>query len=451
MQMHNFFQRNDYIPYHYNTVKLELLVNVIKNNIKIGGNILLACNESRLEDTIQLFSKFGHTKNGGVTRLSLSPEDVAARNYFCECCQELGMNVTFDDMANIYATLPGKNDLPPIVIGSHLDSVERGGRFDGVLGVLTALEVVRTLCDFDLEMEAPIVIMDFTNEEGARFDPAMMSSGVLAHKFDKEKMLDSKDKNGITFSAALEASGYKGEQENRLKEALAYLELHIEQGPVLESKKIDIGVVEGVLGMVCYEITIIGESDHAGTTPMPMRKDPLFVAADVISSIKTELASIDDDLVFTIGRLNVSPNIHTVIPNKVVFTLEARHQNPEIISKVEDVIHNFPVEIEGCALSSEKLWSRDTVVFDRDICQSIEAACEEYGYSSYRMYSGAGHDAQFMASYIPSAMIFVPSVNGKSHCEEELTSFKDCANGANVMLQTVLSLQQKLAKEKQTI
>lgn len=417
----------------------------------LGGNVLLICNESRLKDSIQIFSKFGQTKNGGVTRLSLSPEDVAARNYFCTCCEELGMNVTFDDMANIYATLPGKKELPPIVMGSHLDSVEKGGRFDGVLGVLTALEVIRTLRELKAEIEAPIVIMNFTNEEGARFDPAMMSSGVLAEKFDKEKMLHSKDKNGVTFLEALDASGYKGDKENRLREALAYLELHIEQGPVLESKAIDIGVVEGVLGMVCYEITIIGESDHAGTTPMTMRKDPLFAATDIITSIRKSLASLDQDLVYTMGRMNVSPNIHTVIPNKVVFTLEARHQDSEVISKVEDVIHNLPTDIDGCELSFEKLWSRDTVVFESDICKSIEDSCEKYGYSSHRMYSGAGHDAQFMASYIPSAMIFVPSVNGKSHCEEELTSFKDCANGANVLLQTVLSLQEKLANEKQTI
>ena len=168
------------------------------------------CNADRLEQTIHTFSSFGKTQNNGVTRLSLSPEDIMARDYFCECCEELGMTVTYDDMANIYATLPGKQDIPPIVIGSHLDSVEKGGRFDGVLGVLTALEVVRTLCDLNVELDAPIVIMNFTNEEGARFDPAMMSSGVLANKFEKEKMLRSLDKNGVSFEEALETSNIKG-------------------------------------------------------------------------------------------------------------------------------------------------------------------------------------------------------------------------------------------------
>lgn len=404
---------------------------------------MIVCNEERLRETVEIFSKFGATKNGGVTRLSLSKEDIAARNYFCECCKELGMDVSYDDMGNIYAVLPGKRDVPPIVMGSHLDSVEKGGRFDGVLGVLSALEVVRTFRDYNIEPEIPLMIVNFTNEEGARFDPAMMSSGVLANKFDKETMLQSADKEGISFGTALKESGYEGRKENRLKEAFAYLELHIEQGPVLDSKQIDIGVVEGVLGMVCYEITITGESNHAGTTPMKMRKDPLFLAASVISNLRKSLGEISEELVYTMGRMIVTPNIHTVIPDKVVFTLEARHQNPKIIKQVEDIIRSLPNEAEGCMVQSEKLWGRDTVVFDPAICDQLESSCENFRYSYQRMYSGAGHDAQFIASIIPTAMIFVPSVNGKSHCEEEETSYEDCLKGANVLLETVLALQGK--------
>ena len=173
------------------------------------------------------------------------------------------------------------------------------------------------------------MLVNFTNEEGARFDPAMMSSGVIASKFGREKMLSSTDKNGITFQEALQASGYEGEQENRLTEALAYIELHIEQGLVLDSKQCDIGVVEGVLGMVCYEITVTGESNHAGTTPMSMRNDPMIVASRLISSLHEQLGKIDEKLVFTFGRMHVTPNIHTVIPNEVVFTIDSRHQSPE--------------------------------------------------------------------------------------------------------------------------
>lgn len=400
------------------------------------------CNADRLRETIDTFAQFGKTENNGVTRLSLTKEDLEARQYFIKCCEELGMSIKFDDMANIYATLPGKKDIPPIVMGSHLDSVEKGGRFDGVLGVITPLEVVRTLRDLNIELDTPITLVNFTNEEGARFDPAMMSSGVLTGKFDKDKMLQSQDKHNTTFGEALNVSGFKGDELNRLKEASAFIELHIEQGPVLESEHKDIGVVEGVLGIVCYEITVLGESNHAGTTPMKHRKDPLFVVADLITKLRNGLAKLDEELVYTMGRVNVSPNIHTVIPNCVTFTLESRHQNPKVIQQVEEAIRRLPDVVEGCSVSYEKLWGRDTVIFDSIIIDSIEAACEQFGYSSRRMYSGAGHDAQYIAGMVPTAMIFVPSVNGRSHCEEELTTYEDCYKGANVLLQTLLTLHE---------
>ena len=410
------------------------------------------CNRNRLQALIEQFSQFGATANGGVTRLSLSTEDVLARDYFGELCRELGMAIQIDDMANIYATLPGKKECPPIVIGSHLDSVEKGGRFDGVLGILTALEALRTLKDNGVELEIPLMLVNFTNEEGARFDPAMMSSGVIASKFSKDQMLLSSDKNGITFQQALQVSGYEGEQENRLIEALAYIELHIEQGPVLEAKQVEIGVVEGVLGMVCYEVTVTGESNHAGTTPMSMRKDPMIVASQLISFLHEQLGKIDDELVFTFGRMHVTPNIHTVIPNEVVFTLDSRHQNPTVIRSVVKLLTELPSEENGCNIRSVKLWGRDTVLFEEAICDEIEKSSRDLGYSSNRMFSGAGHDAQYIASMIPSAMIFVPSINGKSHCEEEETSFEDCAKGADVLLETVLKLQTKLSEnEKYTL
>ncbi|MET4560073.1 N-carbamoyl-L-amino-acid hydrolase [Lysinibacillus parviboronicapiens] len=406
------------------------------------------CNSRRLQESIEQFSQFGATPNGGVTRLSLSNEDLLARDYFCKCCEELGMKITIDDMANIYAILPGKKDVPPIVMGSHLDSVEKGGKFDGVLGVLTALEAIRTLKENDIELDVPLMIVNFTNEEGARFDPAMMSSGVIASKFDKDTMLQSVDKNGMTFKQALQESGYEGEKENRLHEALAYIELHIEQGPVLAAQQLEIGVVEGVLGMVCYEITITGESNHAGTTPMSMRKDPMIVASTIITYLHDQLGKIDETLVYTFGRMHVSPNIHTVIPNKVTFTIDSRHQSPEVMQKVEQVLKGLPNEQLGCHVQPAKRWGRDTVFFDALICAEVEKSCQGFGYSSQRMFSGAGHDAQYMASIIPSAMIFVPSINGKSHCEEEETSFEDCAKGADVLLETVLTLQTKFSMDE---
>ena len=411
------------------------------------GCHVYTCNQDRLKETIEKFSQFGATQNGGVTRLSLSQEDIAARNYFEQCCKELGLDVKVDDMANMYATLPGKSTLPPIMMGSHLDSVVKGGRFDGVLGVITALEVVRTIIDLGIELDIPLTIVNFTNEEGARFDPAMMSSGVITNKFEKSKMLQSTDKNGVTFATALQQSGFEGTVDNRLTEVSAFVELHIEQGPILEFEQIQIGVVEGVLGMCCYEVIISGESDHAGTTPMKMRKDPLFLASKLINTLVEQFAEIDEELVYTIGRMNVTPNIHTVIPNKVVFTIDARHKDPLKIQQVEQIIQALPAEQAGCFVASQKLWGRDTVVFDAEVCQQIEQASNQLNYSSKRLYSGAGHDAQYIDSVAPTAMIFVPSINGKSHCEEEETTYADCAKGTDVLLNTVLRLQAIYSKK----
>ncbi|MDD9149008.1 Zn-dependent hydrolase [Sporolactobacillus sp. CQH2019] len=400
----------------------------------------ITINGKRLKQSLEKFAEFGRTRNHGVTRLSLSREDIAARNYFVSCCEKIGMTVSVDDMANIYATMAGEENKPPIVMGSHLDSVEKGGRFDGVLGVLAALEVGRTLFDQRMKPKIPFTIVDFTNEEGARFDPAMMCSGVITGMFDKAGILKSKDSRGVTFGEALKASGYEGNRSNRLTEASAYLEMHIEQGPILESESLQIGIVEGVVGMVNYEIEINGEADHAGTTPMSMRKDALFAAADLIAALRRSLNRLDGGLVYTMGRMNVFPNIHTVIPDKVRFTLEARHRDPEVVGQVVKIIQELPESMGGCTIAAKKLWDRETVAFDPAICRQLEKSAQSLGYSYKRMYSGAGHDAQYMASRVPTAMIFVPSVRGKSHCEEELTSYEDCVKGVNVALDTILAI-----------
>ncbi|WP_338752982.1 Zn-dependent hydrolase [Bacillus sp. FJAT-52991] len=401
----------------------------------------LLINGERLKETLERFADFGRTPNNGVTRLALSEEDRLARDYFCSCCKDLGMSIQIDDMGNIYATLAGVEDNPPIVIGSHMDTVKKGGRFDGILGVVAGLEIARTLVDNNIKPKIPLTIVNITNEEGARFEPSMMASGVLSGKFDKATMSKKKDVEGITFNEALQTIGYNGDIGARLKEATAFLELHIEQGPILEKESLSIGVVECVLGMVCYEITVTGESDHAGTTPMYIRKDALFTANELITKARERLSALDSDLVFTMGRMNVFPNIHTVIPNQVVFSLEARHKEANVIQQVEAIIQELThhTSEQNCIVQVEKLWDRQTVWFNREICNLLEQSTQSLDYSYKRMVSGAGHDAQFLASYIPTAMIFVPSVNGKSHCEEELTTWEDCEKGVNVLLETVLS------------
>lgn len=405
----------------------------------------ISCDLNRMEDKIVTFSKFGDTGNGGITRLALSNEDISARDEFSKRMKRLGAKIETDDMANIYATFEGSEDIPHIAMGSHCDSVVQGGNYDGILGVMTAMEVAETIVTEKIPHRHPITVMIWTNEEGARFDPAMMSSGVITGKFDKEKMLASKDEEGITFEEALEKSGYKGEKKSRInpKDYMALLELHIEQGPVLEAEKKDIGVVEGVVGMVNYEFQFLGQAGHAGTVPQKMRKDALLAASEAIQYLHRELDKLDNKLVYTTGRINCSPNVHTIIPDDVKFTLDARHQDPEVIEQVVEIIENIPKELAGCKVSYEELWARKTISFNKEFVDIVEKNAKNYGYSSMRMYSGPGHDAQFAADMLPTTMIFVPSIGGHSHCEIEKTPVENCLKGANVLLQTVLDIDEK--------
>jgi beta-ureidopropionase / N-carbamoyl-L-amino-acid hydrolase len=408
-------------------------------------NTMLSCDKKRMEDKIVTFSKFGDTGHGGITRFSLSKEALQARAEFCKRMKALGAEIKTDDMANIYATFKGSEELPAIVMASHLDSVRNGGNYDGVLGVMTGMEAAETIVTEKIPHRHPVTVMVWTNEEGSLYPPAMMSSGVITGKFDKAAMLASKNKEGITFGEALDASGYKGEEKNRLnpKDYMAMLELHIEQGPVLEAEKKDIGVVEGVVGMVNYRIRTYGQSDHAGTTPMKYRRDALLAAASAIKYLHEELDKLDSNLVYTTGEIVCHPCVHTVIPDLVDFSLDARHQDPEVIKQVVKVIENIPKELDKCRVESELQWARNTIAFNKEMVDFVEKNAKEYGYSNMRIYSGAGHDAQFVAEMLPTTMIFVPSKDGHSHCEPEFTSVENCWKGANVLLQTVLDIDKK--------
>lgn len=403
---------------------------------------MISCSLDRMKDKIQTFSQFGNTGNGGITRYSLSPEALAARTEFKNRMEAIGAAVITDDMANMYATIPGTEELPAIMTGSHMDSVKQGGNYDGILGVLTAMEVAETIVEENIPHKHPITVVVWTNEEGARFEPAMMSSGVICGKFTKEEMLASaaKDIPGYTFGEALAASGFQGDDANRMNadKYCALIELHIEQGPVLEAEGYDIGVVEGVCGMINYEFTFTGQADHAGTTPMKYRKDALYAAVKIIQYLHDELDKLDSKLVYTTGKISAHPNIHTIIPDEVKFTLDARHQNPEVLNQVLEIIHNIPDEVVKCSVSYQEAWSRKTVAFTPELVDFVEKSAKEYGYPNKRMYSGPGHDAQFVIDIIPTTMIFVPSADGHSHCELEYTSTKNCLKGANVLLKTLL-------------
>lgn len=405
------------------------------------------CSLVRLDDKIKTFSKFGDTGKGGITRFSLSPEALAARAEFKKRMGTIGAVVVTDDMANMYATIPGTEDLPAIMAGSHLDSVRQGGNYDGILGVLTAMEAAETIVKEEIPHRHPITVVVWTNEEGARFEPAMMSSGVICGKFEKAAMLASvaKDMPGYTFGEALNASGYKGDAANRMSPGkyMALVELHIEQGPVLDNEGIDIGVVEGVCGMINYEFTFVGQADHAGTTPMKYRKDALYAAVRTIQYLHDELDKLDSRLVYTTGKISAHPNIHTIIPDEVKFTLDARHQDPEVIKQVLDIIKKLPSEVEKCKASYKEAWSRKSVAYTPRLVDYVEESAKELGYSSMRMYSGPGHDAQYVIDIIPTTMIFVPSIGGHSHCKLEYTPVEKCLKGANVLLKTLLRIDRE--------
>lgn len=398
----------------------------------------------RISEKIAAFRRYGDTGNGGITRLSLSPEAQAARKEFQRRMEAIGARVVTDDLANMYATIPGSEELPAILSGSHLDSVRQGGNYDGVLGVLSALEMAETIVREQIPHRHPITVVVWTNEEGARFEPAMMCSGVICGKFDEETMLASEavDIKGYTFGQAVRESGFQGSRENRMnpQKCKAMIELHAEQGPVLDAEGIDIGVVEGVVGMVNYEFTFLGQADHAGTTPMPYRQDALYAAAQGILYLHKELDQLDSELVYTTGKISAHPNIHTVIPDRVCFTLDARHKSMEVLGQVERIIQNIPREIAGCKVSFQAAWKRNSVKFAENLVQHVEDTAKELGYSYKRMYSGAGHDAQYVCDVLPTTMIFVPSEKGHSHCELEYTPDENCYKGVNVLLNTVLAV-----------
>ncbi|MBU3161321.1 Zn-dependent hydrolase [Clostridium frigoris] len=407
---------------------------------------MLICNKDRVQNKIETFATFGDAGHGGITRFSLSEEAIKARAEFVKRMEAVGVVTVTDDMANMYATLPGTEaNLQRIVMASHCDSVRNGGNYDGILGVITALEVVETIAIEKIPHRHPITAMIWTNEEGSLYAPAMMSSGVVCGKFEKDKMLESKSPKGKTFGEALVESGYIGDAANRLnpKDYMAMLELHIEQGPVLEVEKKQIGVVEGVVGMINYRIRTYGQADHAGTTPMPYRKDALLAAASVLKYLHAELDKLDSKLVYTTGEIICHPCVHTVIPDLVDFSLDARHQDPEVIKQVVEIIKNMPKVFDKCEVKYQEAWARDTIEFNEELVGLVQKSADEYGYTSKKMYSGAGHDAQYVASIIPTTMIFVPSKNGHSHCEPEFTSLEECFSGINVALQTVLEIDKK--------
>jgi beta-ureidopropionase / N-carbamoyl-L-amino-acid hydrolase len=392
----------------------------------------------------------GATQKGGICRLTLTDLDRQVRDWFAARAEALGLTVTVDDMGAMFARREGaRADVPPIALGSHLDTQPTGGKFDGALGVLAALEALRSLCAAGYETFAPIEVINWTNEEGARFAPAMLASGVFAGVFARDWAWSRQDRAGVTFGDALATVGYRGTHSCGAHPLSAFFELHIEQGPILEAERRDIGVVTGVQGMRWYEITISGQDSHAGTTPMDRRRDALLGAARIVEQVNAIARAHAPLAVGTVGLMESKPNSPNVIPGQVFFTVDLRHPEMAVLDSMEQMLTTVADEIcagLGLGVVVTKIWDQPPVRFDAECVTCVRDAAAASGYSSRDIVSGAGHDAAYIARVAPTAMIFVPCRDGISHNEVEFSSTEQCAKGAQVLLQAVLAYDRLLAE-----
>jgi N-carbamoyl-L-amino-acid hydrolase len=407
----------------------------------------LQINPARLWDALMETAKIGGASKGGIKRLAASDEDRRVRDWFKAACESLGCSVHVDEVGNMFAVRPGRNpDLAPVAMGSHLDTQPTGGKFDGILGVLGAIEALRTMVDAGYETNAPIAIANWTNEEGARFAPAMLCSGVHAGVFTAEFALSREDRDGVTLGEALDAIGYRGPEKAGSRQFQAMFELHIEQGPILEDKGVQIGVVKGVQGMRWYEVTVRGQDAHTGATPMYLRKNALLGAARMIDRIDA-IGQAHSGAVATVGLIENKPNSRNVIPGETFFCVDLRHPSELVLARMESEFRAAlaqvmaPLKLE---YEEKLIWNSPAVRFDEGLIECVRQGVAKSGYSSRDMASGAGHDAAYLARVMPTVMIFVPCAGGVSHNEAESTSAEECAAGAQVLLNAVLEYDSRL-------
>ncbi len=408
----------------------------------------LTINPQRLWDTLMETAAFGGTPKGGIKRLTVSDEDKRVRDWFKAECEKLGCTVEVDEVGNMFATRPGKRtDIAPVAMGSHLDTQPTGGKFDGVLGVLGALEALRTLVDMGYESNAPLMIVNWTNEEGSRFAPAMLCSGVYAGVFTPEFAYSREDRQGIKLGDELERIGYKGKHKAGDIKFSAMFELHIEQGPILEAEGKTIGVVTGVQGMRWYEVTVRGQESHTGATPMGLRKNALLGAARMIEAIhQVGMAHLPG--VASVGLIENRPNSRNVVPGEVFFTVDLRHPDERQLDKMEAAYQAALPKIAAelnLELEEKRIWNSPAVKFAPNLIDCVRQGATQAGYSSREMASGAGHDAAYINRVTPTTMIFVPCLGGISHNEAESTTLEECGAGAQVLLNAVLAHDATLA------
>ena len=409
----------------------------------------------RLWDSLMQIGEIGATSGGGCKRLALTDEDRAARELFLSWCRDAGAEISIDQVGNVFARRAGRNPARrAIATGSHLDTQPSGGKFDGIYGVLAGLEVMRTLNDRGIETDAPIDVVVWTNEEGYRYDPAMMGSGVFAGVFGLEDTLDKRDRDGLRLGDELARTGFAGELSpggERVPEA--YIEAHIEQGPVLEQRGNTIGVVTGVQGIQAAVLTIGGQEAHAGPTPMDTRADALLPAAELVLRLN-ELAGGIAEARATVGELVTLPGSRNVVPGQVRMTVDLRHPHADTLENLwqsaRAVVEELRQRHPRCTFAWSDEWLSPVVPFDATLVDRLRRHTATLGYAWQDIVSGAGHDACYVARVAPTAMVFVPCEGGISHNEAERASADDLEAGANVLLLSLLELASEPAATPRT-
>ena len=404
----------------------------------------LSINAGRLNERIKAMSQFGRLASGGVKRLALTAEDKDARDLFVSWMRALKLEIQIDEIGNVFGILEGKHPDRFIGTGSHLDSVPTGGQYDGPLGVLAALEVAEVIIENNIQLNHSLVVANYTNEEGVRFFPDMMGSLAHVNPDLVTTYLQAKDVDGKTIAAALKDIGYQGKNKCGSISYNYFIEIHIEQGPVLESQKADIGIVKGVQAIHWIKLTIEGKSGHAGTTPLHLRKDT-FYALSRLSDFARGLCTKISNQLITIGSVELYPNAINVIPEKVVATLDIRNPQDELLAQALGHLQEFMATdhaFKNLTVNKEVLVNVPAVRFSDEVVNAIDASCRKLNLSSHSMHSGAGHDAQILGTKFPAAMIFIPSKDGISHAVDEYSSEEQIEKGANTLLQTILKLDQ---------
>lgn len=405
----------------------------------------------RLLDRIAALAEVGAIEGGGVCRLALSEQDKAGRDLVTTWMRDLGLHISVDQVGNVVGVRPdqtGQTDAPAILTGSHIDTVGTGGRYDGTLGVLAGLEVMACLNDASVETPCPIAVGFFSNEEGVRFQPDMMGSMVHQGHLPLDGMLESIDRDGVSFKSELNRIGYAGNVPVNTVRPRAFVELHVEQGPVLEQESISIGAVEGVQGLSWREYVFTGVSNHAGTTPMALRHDAGYAAGALAVFARDLAQQMGGDQVATAGTILLVPNLVNVIAKQSIVTIDARNTDNDLLIEAETKLDTFAQEVadrEGLTLTIKSLARYDPTPFDPAVVDLVVSCAEAFGLSVRRMPSGAGHDAQAFAPNCPTGMIFVPSVGGISHNVAEFTDDTDIESGTNILLHTLLRLAETAA------